>query len=215
MTDLSNRDGTLYDLAKQYQASKVRSANENDIRADIRANVDKLGLDPLAFQAALRMAEDMTTGERQDYTTSLNEMLTLLDGRESDLFGEEEMRKRDERKRKAEEKRAKAAQPESTDDNPRSDPKSGGAGGADGKGKAKDGKPKKPGNKLSGRERPTEEELTAAAAAAPGAHADEQEEGGALLDGAVDKMKENAAAGGAPISQSAQAAAIREELGLP
>jgi len=225
MTDLSNRDGTLYDLAKQYQASKVRSANENDIRADIRANVDKLGLDPLAFQAALRMAEDMTTGERQDYTTSLNEMLTLLDGRESDLFGEEEMRKRDERKRKAEEKRAKAAQPESTDDNPRSDPKSGGAGGADGKSKAKDGAPKKPGNKHSARGggdvvvgmdgKPVD------GAAAPGVTQaeDEQAEGAAILDGHLDTMKAEAGqapAGdtGQPISQSAQAAAIRDNLGL-
>lgn len=151
MPDGNNVDATVMKLAKDYQASKVRSNNENEIRAEIRSNVEKIGIDPTAFQHGLRMAEDLTTGERSDYTGSLTRVLSILDGNEADLFGEEEMRKRDERKAKAAEKAAKAANPPSTDDNPKSNPKKGGAGGVDGRKPAKDATAKKPANKVSKR----------------------------------------------------------------
>lgn len=239
MTDLSNRAATLFDLAKQYRASQVRSANENDIRTDIRETVEKLGLDSKSFQDSIRMELELTEGDRLDYVNGLQEMQEVLRDKATDLFGEEEMRKKEERIKKRQERAAAASAPPSTDSNPRSDPKRGGAGGADGKSKAKDGAPKKPGNKHSARgggdvvgmdgkpvdgttrTPPTEAELTAAAAAAPGAQVanDEQAEGAAILDGHLDTMKAEAGqapAGdtGQPISQSAQAAAIRDNLGL-
>lgn len=227
MTDLSNRAATLFDLAKQYRASQVRSANENVIRNDIRETVEKLGLDDKSFQDSIRMELELTEGDRLDYVNGLKEMQEVLRGKATDLFGEEEMRKKEERIKKREERAAAAAAgaAASTDSNPRSDPKRGGAGGADGKSKAKDGAPKKPGNKHSARGggdvvvgmdgKPVD------GAAAPGVTQaeDEQAEGAAILDGHLDTMKAEAGqapAGdtGQPISQSAQAAAIRDNLGL-
>lgn len=241
MTDLSNRAATLFDLAKQYRASQVRSANENDIRADIRENVEKLGLDSKAFQDSIRMELELTEGDRLDYVNGLQDMQEVLRDRATDLFGEEEMRKKQERIRKRQEKAAKdaGAPPASaTDDNPRSDPKSGGAGGVDGAAPAKDAAaPKKRG-------RPSNADKAAAAAAAalepPATLKDavkqsdqaikdsaaaiaeeEQRQGGALLDGAVDKMKAGGdgepvdnGENGEPLSQSAKAAQIRDANGL-
>jgi hypothetical protein len=134
---ISNVDSTILKLAEQYQSTLVRSRDLNDERKVIRENVDKLGIDPKAFQVALMMTRDMTSGERQDYTGSLNRVIGVLDGKEADLFGADEVAKRDKRAQRKADKAAKAAGT-STDDNPRSDPKKGGAGGAKGRGKAKD-----------------------------------------------------------------------------
>lgn len=138
---ISNVNPQILKLAEQYQACNVRSRALNEERKQIRENVDKLGITPNAFTVALAMTRDMTAGERADYTASLTSVLGALDGKENDLFGAEEMRKRDERKKKAEERANKAAGGGTTsgDDNPKSDPKKGGAGGANGRGKAKDG----------------------------------------------------------------------------
>lgn len=152
---ITNVDTTVLKLAEQYQSCNVRSRALNDERKQIRENVDKLGITPGAFTMALAMTRDMTTGERADFTGSMNRVLSALDGREADLFGEEEMRKRDERAQKRHDKAETAAEQErrlsAPDTNPRSDPTKGGAGGAKGKGKAKDAAPKKPANAHSKR----------------------------------------------------------------
>lgn len=141
---LNNVDAKLLKLAEEYQASKVRSDNENIIKKDIRETVEKLGVDPWAFQVALRFAKDKTPDERADATASLNRVLSVVDGKEADLFGAEEIAARDRRAQKRADKAAGVVTPRAkadakSDKNPKSDPKSGGAG----------KKPKKPGKEAS------------------------------------------------------------------
>ena len=56
-----------------------RSAEENEERANIRANVDKLGIDPRGFQVAVRLTKTMTPGERRDYQNGINATLEVND----------------------------------------------------------------------------------------------------------------------------------------
>lgn len=197
---MNNVDATVMKLAKDYQASKIRSNNENETRATIRENVEKLGIDPTAFQHGLRMAEDLTTGERGDYTSSLSRVLSILDGKEADLFGEEEMRKRDERKAKAAEKAAKAGRTPAeldakTDTDPKSDPAKGGAG----------KKRKSKGEKSDERPAAMRSSDPVIDASLKDVHEREQAEGGEVLDGAIDGMKK---------SQSQIERETREKLGM-
>lgn len=221
MTDLSNRESTLFDLAKQYRASQVRSANENDIRGDIRETVEKLGLDGKSFQDSIRMELELTEGGRMDYVNGLNEMSGILKGRTVDLLGEDEARRKEERIKRREEREAKAkagANPPAPD-SPRGDPAKGGAGGVDGKKKAKDAKPKAVEPKVTGRKpgRPRKTvpvgqegqpgdlkvgELVQAqdkpADAAAANAAQEQVEGGAIVDGALERIN---GASGNPVKE--------------
>lgn len=211
---IPNVDGTVLKLAEQYQSTLVRSRALNEERAQIRENVDKLGIDPKAFQVGLMMTRDMTAGERQDYTGSLNRVIAALDGRESDLFGADEVAKRDKRA----EKRAAKGKPADEPDNPRGDPKKGGAGGVDGKGKAKDAAAKPVEPKVTGRrgkkggdnvvtlkqatkasDKAIKDSLANVAGGLPEVPADdpEQAEGAAVLDGAIDRIK--AGAGDNPV----------------
>ncbi len=179
---ITNVDTTVLKLAEQYQSCNVRSRALNDERKVIRENVDKLGITPAAFTMALAMTRDMTTGERADFTGSMNRVLSALDGREADLFGADEVAKRDKRAaKKAETAAEQERRLSAPDTNPRSDPNKGGAGKADGKGKAKDAKPKKPANAHSKRT------IAEAAAESDRALKDsiaaaEQKDGEALLD---------------------------------
>lgn len=200
---ISNVDSTILKLANDYQRTLEKSRELNEERATIRDNVEKLGIDPLAFQAGLRMARDMTNGERSDYTSSLNRVLGVLDGKEADLFGADEVAKRNKRAEKRAEKEAKAttareAQDDKSDANPRSDPKAGGAG----KGKT-----------IKEAAAESDAALKASVAAA------EQKEGGEILDDAIDSVKaqagqEDAASNVTPLAQSAQAKKRRAEAGL-
>lgn len=221
MPDGNNVDSTVIKLAEQYQACNVRSRALNEDRAQIRTNVDRLGIDPSAFAVALAMVRDKTPGERQDYSNSLTRVLAALDGRENDLFGEADVAARNKRAEKRAERAAKAATPrevqdDKSDTNPKSDPDKGGAG-KKGRGKAKGAAAdpsvaSPPPGEQDAQE--TGDELIARVAAEENAKR-EQREGGAMLDDAIDKMKtgdngENPE----PLSQSAQAAAVRDKLGL-
>ena len=134
---MSNRKKIVDKMLRDYRASEIRSQNENEIRADIRANIEKLGEDPEAFQRAIRMGLSMTPGERQDFTGSLTFFLGVIDGQEEDLFGKDEIDKRNARAQKRADKAAgkpttREQQDAKSDANPKSNPKRGGAG----KGKA-------------------------------------------------------------------------------
>lgn len=200
---ISNVDSTILKLANDYQRTLEKSRELNEERATIRENVEKLGIDPLAFQAGLRMARDMTNGERSDYTSSLNRVLGVLDGKEADLFGADEVAKRNKRAEKRAEKEAKAgtareAQDDKSDANPRSNPKAGGAG----KGKT-----------IKDAAKESDDALKESIAAA------EQKEGGEILDDAIDSVKaqagqEDAPSNVTPLAQSAQAKKRRAEAGL-
>lgn len=224
----SNRQKVILKFAEETQASLTRSSNENEIRANIRENVEKLGIDSKAFQVAVRMAKGMTPGERQDYQTSITDTLEAIDGHESDLFGAAEIAARDKRAQKRADKAAGKPTPPSkadakSDKAKRSDPKSGGAG-KKGKDKpaAADTAPGQDEVIVDDGEGPpgeTGDEMIKRVSAKKNAER-EQREGGAVLDqkiadvkaaaGDVDKVGEN----GIPKSQSQIAAEKRNALGL-
>lgn len=129
---INNVDNTIIKLAEQYHSTQVRSQELNEERATIRENVEKLGIDPIAFQAGIRMVKAMTAGERSDYTVSLTRVLSVLDGKEADLFNVD-VADREEKAQKRAEKSAKDGRSDeelddTSDDNPRSNPDAGGAG---------------------------------------------------------------------------------------
>lgn len=221
---LNNVDSTLMKLAEQYQASKIRSKNENDERANIRENVEKLGVDPDAFQVALRMARDKTKGERSDFTGSLDRVLGMLDGKEAELFGADDIAARDKRAEKREAKKAgkgkaREQQDDESDKNKRSNPAAGGAGKGKGKGKAAGGQAPADGQSQGdGTEPPPATTLHEAAKRSDAAIADsleeinrrEQQEGADVLDQVGDKPVDNVV----PMSQSQKADAARSKAGL-
>lgn len=191
-------DSTILKLAEQYQSTLERSRELNEERSTIRENIEKLGIDPKAFQVGLMMTRDLTTGERNDYTGSLTRVLSVLDGKETDLFGAEEVAKRDKRAAKRAEKAATGtAADDDNPDSPRGDPAKGGAGGVDGKKAAKDAKPKavepavtkrKPGRPKKGVDIVSQSGVTAEDVPL----VDEQDEGAAILDGALAGAKAKA-----------------------
>lgn len=223
-------DNTIIKLAEQYAASLRRSATENDERSTIRANAKKIGIEPRAFQQGVSMVKMMDPGERRDHQRGLKRMLSVLSDKVADLFPEdvERQKQRAERRREREANAAIAAGGEtpeqqvrrlSADTNPRSKPKDSSA--------VKPKRRKAPETAVEAaeqvseqrsRQRDLEAENVAKATikspwpddAAADRHAQEQEAGDALLEGHLDTMK----AGAEPESQSAQAAAIRDKLGL-
>jgi hypothetical protein len=125
-------DSTISKLADQYASCDRRSAEINDERATIRANVDKLGIDPKGFVHAVAQVKQMSNGERRDYQASVSRVLSVIGDRQGELYPEyaERIRKREER---AAEAAAKAGRTQEeldaeTNANPRSDPAAGGAG---------------------------------------------------------------------------------------
>jgi len=206
----NNVDSTILKLAEEYQATVVKSRELNERRAEIRSNVEKIGIDPVAFQAGLRMARDMTTGERSDYTGSLNRVLGVLDGKEADLFGADDIAKRDKRAAKRAERElkkgtAREAQDDKSDANPKSDPKRGGAG--RGKKTEETSTETAPPTTLA---QASKQSDAAVAESLKEVQAREQQEGGAVLDtvgtASVDKVVDGGGETGAPISQSQKAA---------
>jgi len=217
MSDDMKLDATIVKLADQYAGSLRRSKAENDERASIRANADKIGIPPKAFQQAVGMLRVMDSADLKLHQRGVRRMFKALAGKVADLFPDdvERQEKRAARKKEADAKAAAAAGGETpeaqerriaADSNPRSKPKASSAK------KAK----------------PTKAELSAAAAAAaaaPGALDDEQAEGAAILDGAIDSIKDGQGLTGktgmgsvadeVPLSQTALAAQKRSEAGLP
>lgn len=209
---INNVDTTIIKLATEYQATLVKSSELNEQRANIRENVEKLGISAEAFQVGLRMAKGMTKGERSDYSDSLNRVLSVLDGKEADLFGADEIAARDKRAAGREERKHKAGTPRETQDarsdaNPKSDPNRGGAGKgkANGKGKAPAVEEGRPALQPDGTPWPDDVQ-----AARNANEALEQEQGAKILEGAlpkstgeaVDKSGENTGDAPAPKSQS-------------
>lgn len=202
MTEGNNVDSTILKLAEQYQSTLERSRELNEERSTIRENVGKLGIDPKAFQVGLMMTRDLTKGERDDYSNSLTRVISVLDGKEADLFGAEEVKKRDERAARRAEKAATGTAADDDTDSPRGDPAKGGAGGVDGTKPAKDAEPKavepavtkrKPGRPKKGGDNvvPIGSKKGVDIVSQSGVTAedvplvDEQDEGAAILDGAL------------------------------
>ena len=92
-------DSTIIKMAEEYVSCDRRSADINESRKNIRDNIEKLGIDPLAFQHAVKQVKGMSEGERRDYQISMNRVLKVISERQNDLFPEaaERIRKREER----------------------------------------------------------------------------------------------------------------------
>lgn len=201
----------LQKLATSYAESLARSAEENGERATIRENAEKLGIPSKSFQNAVSMVKLMTPGERSDYTNGVNRMLEAIGTEQmrAELFPEvvEAERRRAAReaerksKKDAEEGRSKEDLDAKSDQNPRSDPTAGGAG-KKGKGKKGDGDnvvPMKPSEAVKQGAAKSDAALKQSIA---DVKAREQTEGDQVLKDM------------SPQSQSAQAAAKREEAGV-
>lgn len=212
-------DSAVIKLIEQYASCDRRSAEITDERSIIRKNAEKLGYSSLEFQEAVRKSKKMTKPERIVHDRHVNKLVNLVEGKQAEFWPEEARRaekRTEEKKRKdAEAKTAAGRSP----DHPRSDPKKGGAGKAAAKpkaaGKGKKGVATAAGNAPTdpkpaeiaagiGADAPDFAKLPAEslAKAIENMQQEEQAEGGAVID----SMR--------PQSQSAQAAAVREKLGL-
>jgi len=201
-------EAKAFQQAEKYQASRVRSRNENKVKADGRKEIEKLGFDTDAYQVSLRVARDKTPAEQRKWVRDLKFFLKIFGNKQQELWPEDAAKAEARAKRKRE-KAAKAAAaagketPEqqerrlAADTNPRSDPNRGGAKPRTGR-KAKD-------NVVNLNRAPLASDAEKVAA-------DEQKTGGEILDGALQQIKD---AGGEPKSQSAQAAEKRDEAGIP
>lgn len=116
-------DQKINDLATKYADSLARSADENDIRGEIREKVADLGISSKGFQHAVMMLKSMSAGERNDYQKDIDRVVKALADRQAELFPAEF-----ERIKKREEAKAQTvADAIDSDTNPRSNPDAGGA----------------------------------------------------------------------------------------
>lgn len=198
-------------LATQYAGCDRRSAEINEERATIRENAEKLGIPSKSFQDEVARLKKMTLGERQDYDNGIARMREAFaaEGSEAEMRAElypeiveaEKRRAQREADRKAK-KAAEQGRPAEeldakTDTDPRSDPEAGGAEPKAGKGKKANGGPSPtPAEVLRESSIESDQALKDSIAAV---EAREQQEGAEVLKD------------GLPMSQSAQAAAKREE----
>lgn len=223
--------------AEKYQASRLRSQNENKVKADGRKEIDKLGFRTDAYQSALRVARDLTPAEQKQYVRDFRFFLKVFGDKQQELWPEDAAKAAARAKRRAERKAKETAAaggetPEqqerrlAADLNPRSDPKRGGAG----KGRKKAEKPATPAP--AGDAKPWPDDTAAALAKAPPSDAthaalesseaainaeQEQIAGAEILDhkfGLTGKSGMGSVSDEKPLSQSAQVAAINEKLGL-
>lgn len=156
-------DGKLIKLAEEYASCDRRSHDINEERKNIRENVAKIGIDPLAWQHAVKQVKSMSKGERRDYQVSVNRVLRALSDRQAELFPveAEKIKKREDAKKAENKAKTREEVDANADANPRSDPASGGAA------------------------RPSEEELSKAAADA------EQKAGDEALTAALPKTRKS------------------------
>jgi hypothetical protein len=121
-------NSTIIKMAEEYAASEVRSSNENEIRANIRENAEKLGIPSSAWQSAVRKTKSMTPGERRDHDVGEQRVLSVLEDIAPTLWPDDVARNKkreDNRTTAAAEAKTKAGV--DADTNKRSDPNSGGA----------------------------------------------------------------------------------------
>jgi len=198
-------EAKINEAADWYGESNARQKDENKGRAENRKRIADLGLSTKAYQWAVQLLKSgMTEAEIKDVLRDLEIFVRVLGGRQAELFPAELAAATKRRERQAEKAAKQGRTSEELDAageaNPRSNPDAGGAGKKGRKGKAK-------------AEPTTIKEAAAAsdAALAESIAATEQQQGAEVLDSMLPKTH---GADGKPLSQTAQAASIREQLGL-
>ena len=217
-------DAELLKILEDYAGCDADSSKINERRAKLRAKADKLGISSHALQDGVYKLKKQTKSERLADEKATRRLVRAAEGRQAELWPEAvaATEKRAERKKERAAKEAAAAGKETpeqqqrrldADTNPRSDPKRGGAG----------KKPKKSVEDLNRAPLASDTVAVAAQASAPLSatqNALEQAEGEAILDqlskgaGLTGKTGLGSVADEKPLSQSAQAAKVREDLGL-
>ncbi len=208
-------DEKVVKMGEELAAIFTKRKNLNLEAKNIYTNADKLGIPPAALQAGVRMVRMMDKSDRVKYQAGVRRTVRALEPVVADLYPEDvdRIKKRQERAKIRAEKEAKAAGKESpeaqerrlaADLNPRSKPKASSA-------KPPKASKVKPKLTIVGQTGVTteESELTPAQVTA----AQELIDGGQILDGALAGIPK-LDADGKPLSQTAQAAAVREQLGL-
>ena len=125
---------TLMKLVEEYANCDHKSAELNEQRANIRENIEKLGVPPKAFMRFVADQKQMSPGEFRDMQAGYERMQEAAEAEGIDIQGQfwpglkKAAEKRAERKAaaEAEANKGKAGAPD-PDKNPRSDPAKGGA----------------------------------------------------------------------------------------
>lgn len=159
-------EATIFKQGQDYADRNQRSKVENKGRAESRAKIREIGMDPNAYATAIRLIKDKSPEELKAWKRDFDLTLKVMGTRQKELFPEEALKaEKREADRKAKKAEAKAKTREevdaNADANPRSDPASGGAG------------------------RPSEEDMSKAAAAVD----PEQAEGDAALKAGLPKTR--------------------------
>ena len=122
-------DSAILKLVEQYAACDKRSSALNEERKSIRDNAEKLGIPSIHFQHAVMRAKKMTKTERMSYNDNVERIVTIVEGKQTELWPEEAKKAEKRAKAKADaEAEAATLKGPDPDTNPRSDPKRGGAG---------------------------------------------------------------------------------------
>ena len=177
-------DAEIMSILEEYAALDTQSGVINMKRAKLRKKADDRGIPSLALQESVRKLKKFSKAERLDHERVVKRVLKAAEGRQTELWPDEVAKADKGRARKAE-KAAKAK-----------------AKAAEAKAasiEAGDDNPRSDPNKGGAKPMTAEEVMTG-----------EQAEGAAILDGGLAGIKARA---GVP-SQSAQAAAVRDKLGL-
>lgn len=224
-----NVRATLLKRGKAYADDNAESKERNKSRAEGREAIKAIGMNPNAFATAMKHIKDMSPREQKQWLDDYRVVLKVHGPAQKELFPEEAMkhekREADRKAREAEEKAEAKRQAEADKPGSRSDPKSGGAGKAEAKPKAGKGKAAAAVKAQAaglGEQKPAHGDGSEVKMKSP---AETMAEGAAASDAslsaAIEKMQANEQAEGeaalsamSPQSQSAQAAAVREKLGL-
>lgn len=124
-------EATLFKQGQDYADRNKRSQTENKGRADSRAAIKSLGMNPSAFAQAIKLIKDLTPTELKDWKRDFELTLRVMGSRQRDLFPLEQL-KAEARIQRAKDKaagkpRSSAELDAAGDNNPNSDPKNGGA----------------------------------------------------------------------------------------
>lgn len=121
---------TLMKLVEEYANCDHKSAELNEQRANIRENIEKLGIPPKAFMRFVADQKQMSPGEFRDMQAGYERMQEAAEAEGIDVQGQfwPDLKKAADKRaeRRAAKSMGKAGAP-NPDENPRSDPNRGGA----------------------------------------------------------------------------------------
>lgn len=124
-------EATLFKQGQEYAARNQRSKAENKGRAEGRAKIKELGMNPSAYAQAIKLIKDLTPAELKDWKRDFELTLKVMGSKQRELFPDEQLAA-EARIQRAKDKaagkpRGKDELDAKTDTDPKSDPAAGGA----------------------------------------------------------------------------------------